>query len=114
MTEPLDFTDRWREALAEHLARRERIARLRAELAVARRAGLEARHRQRLNRTEEHVSKPNLAARLQRELGQRIGAWPVGPGGPHCVVKGCAEPVRAGTLICPRHSEALRQPEPTS
>jgi hypothetical protein len=33
-------------------------------------------------------------------MGQRIGPRPVGPGGPHCVVKGCAEPVEADVLIC--------------
>lgn len=40
--------DRWREALTEHLARRQRIAELRVELAAARLAGKQRRHQRRL------------------------------------------------------------------
>jgi len=42
----------------------------------------------------------------------RLGPRPVTSTGSRCVVAGCAEAVEAGTLICRRHSEALRRPAP--
>ena len=48
--EPPEVRDHWRLALAQYLARRERTRKLRAELAAARTAGLEARHRTKLRR----------------------------------------------------------------
>ncbi len=51
MTEPTEERDAWRESLDRYVARKARIAQLRAELAAARRAGKEARHAARLRRT---------------------------------------------------------------
>ena len=50
--EDVEDRDHWRTALDSYLAKRERLALLRAELAAARRAGKEARHAARLRRTQ--------------------------------------------------------------
>ncbi len=57
--EPAESRERWRAALAVHEARRERIRRLRTELAECRRIGLAARHAQRLRRARATTEERN-------------------------------------------------------
>lgn len=51
--EPVEERERWRAALDQYLARRERTAALREQLAACRQAGKAARHAERLRRNHD-------------------------------------------------------------